>query len=177
MKRTIIITFTVLLMTVYSQENTPKKQSDITKIAMSYQSLNKMTKEPVYINPEISMLCTGFTQKEIQKSNPHSDTAVHMYMNDIAKKAFLKKEKKYPEGSIIVKDKNALSFHKEIKKNKDGVGGMVKRQKGFDTKNGDWEYFYFIDLKNIESGKIESCIKCHSKTPNTDYVYGTWYKK
>jgi hypothetical protein len=57
-----------------------------------------------------------------------------------------------------------------------GVGGMVKRHKGYDPANGDWEYFYFEDASKIESGRISSCIQCHSRASDRDYVFGDWAK-
>jgi hypothetical protein len=49
-----------------------------------------------------------------------------------------------------------------------GVGGMVKRSAGYDPTHGDWEYFYFEDPKKIESGRIASCVQCHSSAKDKD---------
>ena len=100
-------------------------------------------------------------------------------MNDIAASAFATKPYDFPVGSVIVKDKSAKNVHTKngkFIKTDDGVGGMIKRDSGYDPKHGDWEYFYFTDINKIESGKIKSCVDCHSKASNSDYVYGHWSK-
>jgi hypothetical protein len=51
---------------------------------------------------------------------------------------------------------------------------MVKRAPGFDSAQGDWEYFYFDDPSKIESGRMASCIECHRTAKQTDYVFGLW---
>jgi hypothetical protein len=69
---------------------------------------------------------------------------------------------------------------------RDGIGGMVKRQPGYDPEHGDWEYFY-VELASelpkrrpikgrSATGRLANCIDCHSYTAETDYVFGTWSK-
>ena len=69
-------------------------------------------------------------------------------------------------------DKNA----KRVYEMANGVGGMIKRPAGYDPKHGDWEYFYFDDARKIESGRITSCVQCHSSAKDKDYVFGNWRK-
>lgn len=148
------------------------KKLSIPQIAKSYKDFTRMTKKPTPVNPTLAMLCRGLSKEEIEsikkEKGPHALTYIHMYMNDLAAKAFTKEPYKFPVGSIIVKDKSG---------DDDGVGGMVKRKPGYDSKHGDWEYFYFTKPDKIKSGKIQSCVKCHSLRSNTDYVYGDWSKR
>ena len=167
MKKAIFIILSISLLLACTTKK--EEQVKISELAKSYKKLKRMTKKPVLVNPGIAMLCIGPTKAMIEdakkEKGPHAIAEVHMYMNETAVKAFKTKPFKFPEGSVIVKDK--LNYDK-------GVGGMVKRHKGYDPKNGDWEYFYFDKPDKIESGKIQSCIKCHSAKAKTDYVFGNW---
>jgi hypothetical protein len=165
---------------------TSNDQPDVRDIAKSYHDLKLMTKEPVFVDPGLAMLCRGATQGEVEAarkvSGPHAHTEVKIYMNDRAAGAFGKPKTVYPIGSVIVKEKNALDYwsttqsHKSVSAN-DGVGGMIKRAAGYDPAHGDWEYFYFEDSRKIESGKISSCVQCHSGAAGKDYVFGGWVEQ
>ncbi len=103
-------------------------------------------------------------------------------MNDLAAGAFRKSSTPFPVGAIIVKEKSGLNFNADggsaaEDRTHDGVGGMIKRPPGFDAAHGDWEYFYFEDPSKIESGKIASCVGCHTGAAQRDYVFGDWAKK
>jgi len=167
MKKNIFILAGLILLIACSSKEA--KNTKVSQIAKNYKKLNKMTKSPVFVNPQIAVLCTAPSKATIdnikKEKGPHAMASVLMYMNDSAAKAFKTKPFKFPEGAVIVKDKLTLSR---------GVGGMIKRHKGYDPKNGDWEYFYFNKPDKIQSGKIESCIKCHSAKSKTDYVFGDW---
>lgn len=165
-------------------ENEAVKPS-VKEIAAAYQSYAKMTDSEVFVNPELAMLCRGATQQEVAdarlKFGPHAHTAILIYMNEPAAKTFSSGANSYPVGSVIVKRKKVLGFHDPLSGNlvhdsDNGVGGMVKRQRGFDPAHGDWEYFYFENPAQIESGKISSCVECHQTAKGTDYVFGSWRK-
>jgi hypothetical protein len=101
-------------------------------------------------------------------------------MNDVAAAAFGQSAKRYPVGSVIVKEKQGLEYDAEGKlpqrtaKTSNGVGGMIKRTPGYAPDDGDWEYFYFEAAMKVEHGKIKSCIECHRGAAATDYVFGNW---
>jgi hypothetical protein len=100
-------------------------------------------------------------------------------MNDPAARSFRENAASYPVGSIIVKEKKAMSYRagdrsSAMTKARDGVGGMIKRPPGYDPEHGDWEYFYFEDAAKIERGKIASCVQCHAGAAGKDYVFGNW---
>jgi len=158
-------------------------QPDVSQIAATYRTLRSMTKEPVFVDPGLAMLCRGASQAEVEAarkaSGPHAHTAVSIFMNDGAASAFGKPNATYPVGSIIVKEKKALEYRSatqpgEWSKPNDGVGGMIKRPSGYDPAHGDWEYFYFEDATKVESGKMNSCIQCHDGAAGKDYVFGGW---
>ena len=97
-------------------------------------------------------------------------------MNELASKAF-QQEVRYPVGSVIVKEKKMQGFYTEagLQGTGSGVGGMIKREKGYDEANGDWEYFYFENPNAIQSGKIKSCVQCHKNAAESDFVFD-WFQ-
>ena len=154
--------------------------TNIDNIAMDFKLMHKMTGESVPVNPEFAMLCRGLDKSEVEKlretKGPHAYTYVDIYMNRLAANAFKNKQVPYPVGSIFVKDKSALGYWSNDPNDKmeDGVGGMLKREAGYDPGNGDWEYFYYTDPTKIERGKIKSCVECHAGAKATDHVFGGW---
>ena len=147
---------------------------NISDIAKTFKQLQKMNEKPIYIDPKFDSLCGTITSENAAsfvENGPHSSSAINIYMNSLAAEAFKSKTFPYPIGSIVIKDKNAVSTRVL---NDKGVGGMVKREKGYDPENGDWEYFYFTDIKEIEQGKIDSCIQCHSRASKKDFIFAKW---
>jgi hypothetical protein len=164
-----------------STNPTTTTPSDIVAIAKSYTTLRSMTDAPVYVDPGIAALCRGLTQSDVdeakRRSGPHADATIRIYMSARAADAFLSSAVLYPVGSVIIKEKKAqglLGRDGAGAKATDGVGGMVKRQPGYDSEHGDWEYFYFESAEKIESGKIASCVRCHAAASKKDYVFGDW---
>jgi hypothetical protein len=154
----------------------------VTEIASAYKSYAKMTEKAVFVNPELASLCIGASQSQVeaarQAKGPHAHSAILVYMNDVAAKAFALKATTFPVGSVVIKEKVLLGHRDSsgtwIGRTENGVGGMAKRPPGYDPKNGDWEYLYFNDPAKPESGRMESCIQCHRGAKSSDYVFGTW---
>jgi hypothetical protein len=159
-------------------------KQDIAEIATSYSDLTLMTPEPVFVNPELAMLCVGATKEMVDQARvdkgPHANCSVRIFMNEIASTAF-KNNDAYPVGAIIVKEKDVLGYRTKTdtkwQETGKGVGGMIKRESGFDQTNGNWEYFYFENPSSIESGRMQSCIDCHVKARTSDFVFADWSKK
>ncbi len=168
-----------------SPKETGIESPAVSEIAVSYDKLRQITKQPVFVNPELAMLCRGASQQQVEaaraKHGPHANTQILVYMNDPAAEAFGSSVHPFPVGAVIVKKKIMLSYRsndgKQVLGTGHGVGGMVKRSPGYDPSHGDWEYFYFDKPSAIESGKISSCIQCHEGAKNADYVFGTWQPK
>jgi hypothetical protein len=152
---------------------------DVHEIAAHYTHLTRVTKEPVYIDPDLSALCAAAapaattTRTGAARYGPHDQTVATIYMNASAADAFAARPAaKYPVGSVIVKEKKSVG-----PAGHDGVEGMVKRPAGYDPPHGDWEYFYFqgpAATAKIDSGKIATCVRCHAGAANKDYVFGDW---
>jgi hypothetical protein len=74
----------------------------------------------------------------------------------------------YPEGTMILKQKLSDAEGRRT----DLYTGMLKREKGYNSTIGDWEFFV-LDSKATavtSAGKIESCIRCHKAYRDTDFV-------
>lgn len=97
-----------------------------------------------------------------------------VYANDLAKAEIKKEKPKFPEGAIIVREKRA----KAEDETPQIVIAMVKREKGFSKKTGDWEFFTFngADLKLQKRETSGDCAKCHAQTTNTDWIFKTYLK-
>jgi len=92
--------------------------------------------------------------------------SIHVYMNEPARLAFAERGG-YPEGSRVVKVKTSDGEF-------EGIGGMIKREKGYDSAGGDWEYFYQDTKSQVARGKILSCARCHAARIETDSIFGSW---
>jgi hypothetical protein len=155
----------------------PSAGPSVSEIAGSFTNYQLITRGVVLVNPEISMRCAGASKTEVDaarnKSGPHANTGILIYMNKLAAEAFNTNASVFPVGAVVVKQKWMLGGDHDANT---GVGGMIKRSAGYDPEHGDWEYFYFEDAKKIESGRISSCVQCNESAKSKDYVFGTWKK-
>ena len=151
-------------------------QPTANEIAVGFRNYQRITKNVVFVNPELAMLCRGASKAEVEaartKLGPHAHTGILIYMNSLAADAFAANTNSFPVGAVIVKQKTLLGSRD--KQADTGVGGMVKRAVGYDSEHGDWEYFYFENAAKIESGRISTCVQCHSSAKDKDYVFGSW---
>lgn len=158
--------------------------SDIGAIAETYRSLRAMTPEAVYVNPELAVLCVPVSRELVEEARAthgvHAHSTIMIYMNDLAAEALASDPPAYPQGAVIVKEKQRLYFRNadgtEVR-DANGVGGMIKRGPDFDPEHGNWEYFYFERPESIEAGRIASCVACHEAAKATDYVFGSWIEQ
>lgn len=112
-----------------------------------------------------------------QPRNPHEkggQTFARIFANEPASQEIYKDNPRFAAGSIIVREKllteNATA--PEV------VTVMVKREKGFSPKTGDWEFFVIGGaLDRVEKREtIGDCAKCHRQTEKTDWVFKTYLK-
>ncbi len=145
---------------------------DVDLLVLRYRELKRVTEKPVIVNLELAQLCRGVFPEDIQKARkengPHAYSSIHVYMNELVSVAFEQKKKPYPVGAVLIKEKYLYA------KGENGIGGMIKREPGYHTGHGDWEYFYVEGRGDIEQGKIESCVQCHKQARQRDYVFGEW---
>jgi hypothetical protein len=105
---------------------------------------------------------------EALESNAHR-AWFDMYVNTLAKKAYVEKLSLFPVGSIVLKPLYPDSQRSETAK----LTIMIKMEKGYDTENGDWWYGVYDESgrEGKHQGKIQSCIKCHTIAKETDYMF------
>jgi hypothetical protein len=131
--------------------------------------LKRLTPQPVWVDAAVAMMCAAPRPEYIaarkKEFGPHHNVPVNLYANDAAEKIVSANGKAYPIGSLILKEKLAA------KGEATAIGGMRKREKGFDPANGDWEYFFAEKSKPFVIGVLPDCVACHAKTKETDYVY------
>ncbi|WP_415406094.1 cytochrome P460 family protein [Sulfurovum sp. CS9] len=92
-----------------------------------------------------------------------------IYVNTIAKKAYVEKLSLLPVGSIILKP-----LYPDLQRSKTAkLTIMIKMEKGYDPENGDWWYGVYDEsgMEGYYQGKIKSCIKCHTQAKETDYMF------
>jgi len=114
---------------------------------------------------------------EKEPKNPHEkgrQTFARYFANEPAQAEIYKAAPKFPVGAIIVREKllNAEDTQPEL------VTVMIKREKDFSRKTGDWEYLVVeggLD-KIKQREKVGSCSKCHADAEQTDFVFKTYLK-
>ena len=100
--------------------------------------------------------------------SPHDNKFFDVYISQPGYPIILGGKGTYPEGTVILKQK----YSDKSAKTTELYTGMLKREKGFNTLGGDWEYFVVSgDGKKVsERGAIQSCMQCHEMYSSTDYV-------
>lgn len=123
---------------------------------------------------ETAKIPAAKTAVETLPPNDHQFSFGAVYANDPAKAELEKENPRFPVGSIIVREKLPMPTS-EIPQT---VIAMVKREKGFSEKTGDWEFFVFNgpDLKLNSRETIGNCSACHVRAVRTDWVFPGYLK-
>lgn len=105
--------------------------------------------------------------------SPHIEKYAVVYVNDIAvKPMFGEGPPVFPVGSVIVKEKlpTRESTTPEL------LTVMIKREKGFNPGNGDWQYLVADgDARGIrQRDNVENCRQCHETRKHNGYVFQTY---
>ena len=150
---------------------TPTPQIPGAELIIGYQQWTRVNAKPAVLPSRIATDCAIPTlqKREMEENNPHRDKFVVVYVNDIGKDAMMTQKKpKFPEGSIIVKEK----YPAENGVPPELLTVMRKREAGFNPQNGDWEYMVFDGpaTKVFARGKLEPCQGCHLMHERSDYV-------
>ena len=140
-----------------------------------YRKWFRVTPKPIYLDHEIASLCVIASPEQVAVStgNPHDRKFFTVYVNAVAKNTMMKgKPSIFPVGSIIVKEK----LPSEKSKSPELLTVMLKRQKGYNSANGDWEYLVLNGTASkIQSrGALQNCQSCHAFRKETDFVFGTY---
>ena len=135
--------------------------------------------EPYRLSVSVDMLCRAPTAKDYEperKRNPHAASFITVYVNNIGREAMFAKEvRRFPEGSVIVKQK--ISTHFEGSKPL-LYTIMRKRAAGYNPAVGDWEFAVVgpngTELQAI--GKLDTCQACHQGKRDSDHVFRPYLK-
>lgn len=153
-------------------EAPPSPPLTVEGLITSLGRLEEVSDGRVAVNPGLSALCRGPSTEEIAEARrefgPHAMAFIRVSMNERAASAFAS-GKPYPIGSAVIKFKDIAASG--------GIGGMIKREPGYDELGGDWEYFYSEHKGLLNRGQLETCRNCHMATRTTDHVFGSWKVK
>ena len=135
--------------------------------------------EPYHMGPAVALLCAPPVTADMAPQttrDPHSTAYITVYVNNAGREAmFAKQAQRFPEGSIIVKEKFGASSgdRKPLL-----YTIMRKREAGYNPKVGDWEFSVVgADGKELKAtGKLENCQGCHIGQSETDFVYRPYVK-
>lgn len=137
-----------------------------------YRKWHRVNAVPVLMDRDTAARCyVSDAELKAIASDPHGHNYFTVYVNPIGQETMTDPKKIiYPVGSIIVKEK----LPSKTSKSPELLTVMVKRQKGFNSANGDWE---FLGLNGTATkiegrGKLANCQSCHVSQKENDYVYG-----
>ena len=87
----------------------------------------------------------------------------------------------YPVGAILVKENYLLENGIPVAILT--VTVMIKRQRGYDPKTGDWEFLQFdpkgkiLVSGNSKNKRVEAvCASCHRNIVSRDFIFSTFYR-
>jgi|SRR6185369_12557125 len=128
--------------------------------------------EPYFVSSQVAIQCAAPTAADYERErrDPHMRTYITVYVNRIGRKAMFSKNPKFPEGSVIVKEKSNTEgdSHKPVL-----YTIMRKREAGYNPKVGDWE-FSVVAANGTDmqvTGKLEKCQSCHVGVPDRDFIF------
>jgi len=133
-----------------------------------YKNWTKVNDEPQIMWAEVAAMCRMPTEKELE-DDIHNNKYINVYVNQAgAGEMMTKKKPLFPQGTVIVKEKLSTPDSKTPEL----LTVMIKRNKGFNSENGDWEYMTLNGeaTKVTARGKLTSCQSCHAVDKPTDYV-------
>ena len=140
-----------------------------------YRDWFKVNRTPAVMQARTALDCAAPTSgnRIYGPANPHHEKYITVYVNELGRTAMMEQAKpSFPEGSVIVKEKlpDKSSQTPEL------LTVMIKRAKGFNNDNGDWEYMVTdgSGTKVEAQGKLENCQGCHQANRGKDYVFRTY---
>jgi hypothetical protein len=149
--------------------------SNSVKEIVGYRAWFKVNRTPEVMQARTALLCAApaALNPVYGPANPHHEKYITVYVNDVGRPAMMEQAKpNFPEGSVIVKEKlpDKSSQTPEL------LTVMIKRGKGFNDENGDWEYMVTdgSGTKVEAQGKLENCQGCHQAKGQNDYVFRTY---
>lgn len=146
------------------------ERSDVVAAVAGHGSWSRANDKPYRVSPAVNALCAPASAS---RPDPHAGAYVTVFVNDAGRVAmFAGHDAVFPEGSVIVKEKRREAGDAEPVL----MTVMVKRERGYDPKVGDWE-FAVVDGKGasvLEGGKLASCAECHAAKAKSDFVFRSY---
>jgi hypothetical protein len=139
---------------------------------IDYAGWAALTEQPFEVTEAVFTYCRE-PPADREQRGPHFVPAVRVYANPTALAAVRAgAPATMPVGSAVVKEK---WWNKQAVR-PDAYAAMIKREPGYDTENGDWEYVYvsFDAEEKVQRGRIERCIGCHRTAAKQDYLFRTY---
>ncbi|MGC4046943.1 MAG: cytochrome P460 family protein [Armatimonas sp.] len=111
-------------------------------------------------------------------TNPHLNYDVHVFVNAARQDSMKLDGPKFPEGSVVVKEKYEAPNSDKSSPRAVLLTVMRKREAGYDSKNGDWEYFtgdpQTLRLKKVAGKALKTCQDCHANYSKQDFITKTY---
>ena len=109
---------------------------------------------------------------------PNSQIVRQIYANPLAINA-AKENKSLPDGSILVMETHSAIPHTNNQLTPTRLNNVFIREKrvGFgkehltNLRNGEWKYAWFSPTGNLVTGLEVSCLSCHTRVRDRDYVF------
>lgn len=157
--------------TKQASNKTASEAQNLAQLA-GYKHWTRANKKPALELSQTALLCRSVTAAELEqeKTNPHNDKYIVVYVNDIGKHALLRETKPtYPVGTLIVKEKRT----KPNSATPELCTVMLKREAGYNPKGGNWQYFVTdgTATRFQNNGDSADCKSCHEKQKPVDYVF------
>jgi len=132
----------------------------------------QVNNDPYQMPAPVAALCAP---GGLAAPNPHASSFITVYVNKIGREAmFAKQPQRYPEGSMIVKEK----FSSPDDRKPLLYTIMRKRAAGYNPQVGDWEFSVVgpNGRELQESGKLKNCQGCHLGKSESDFVFRPYVK-
>lgn len=146
--------------------------NDRALVAATYTNrglMTRITQTPVPMDPRVARLCMGPEGRPHQ--DPHSAHSAHISVSAPQADAFRQGTNSFPAGTMIVKEKlHGLGGGPSA----DLFTGMLKREAGYNSSGGDWEWFVVAGPAGLRQvvarGQLTSCLDCHEKHRATGFI-------
>lgn len=143
-----------------------------------FSSWRKATSKPMFMAPGVAKLCRQ--APEFAFPNPHVPTFFQVFVNKTGVAAmFASKRTPFPVGSVIVKEKRRLLPGTERLGPPELYTVMIKRKSGFDSVNGDWEFFVCDGQARPmrKATSVKHCQSCHQSRKQDDFTFRDYVRK
>lgn len=151
---------------------TKEKQAVVPPALKNYRTWKCVTPGngyPVSVPPSQELCRPVTANMEATIHGPHANYTIRVYVNKTGEKAFASAAKpQFTPGTAIIKEK----YSTPTAKTPELMTVMIKRQAGFDTKNGDWEYLILSgDGRTVLESTKQHCQDCHQKVRDRGFVF------